>query len=132
VDAVPAPGTGDPTPVLAPQLDEGPHLSYAVQWFIFATCVVVGWVLAVRRAILTRKAPDPAAAGRGPGRPGANRDAGNTTDTDGPATTADTTEGSAGAALTAGADPSAGADPRPSGGDAATTAPTGTTGSSPH
>ena len=32
-----------------PTLDSGPHLSYAVQWFIFTTCVLVGWVLAVRR-----------------------------------------------------------------------------------
>ncbi len=45
----------DPTPVPPPELDEGPHLSYAVQWFIFAACVVVGWVLAVNRSIRTRK-----------------------------------------------------------------------------
>ncbi|MDO8389838.1 MAG: SURF1 family protein [Actinomycetota bacterium] len=32
-----------------PTLDSGPHLSYAVQWFIFTTCVIVGWVFAVRR-----------------------------------------------------------------------------------
>jgi cytochrome oxidase assembly protein ShyY1 len=31
-----------------PTLDNGPHLSYAVQWFIFTTFVVVGWVFAVR------------------------------------------------------------------------------------
>jgi cytochrome oxidase assembly protein ShyY1 len=34
--------------------DEGPHLSYTIQWFIFSACVVVGWVLAVRRSIATR------------------------------------------------------------------------------
>jgi cytochrome oxidase assembly protein ShyY1 len=55
VDAVPAPTDGDPEPVAAPELDEGPHLSYAVQWFIFATCVAGGWVLAVRRSIATRR-----------------------------------------------------------------------------
>lgn len=33
-----------------PALDDGPHLGYAVQWFIFAICVAVGWVLAVRRS----------------------------------------------------------------------------------
>ena len=38
-------------PVAFPALDEGPHLSYAVQWFIFSVCVVVGWVLAVRRSL---------------------------------------------------------------------------------
>lgn len=44
-----------PEPVLAPDLSEGNHLSYAFQWFIFATAVAVGWVLAVRRSIQTRR-----------------------------------------------------------------------------
>ena len=45
--------TDDPilTPVAPPELSEGPHLSYAIQWIIFAICVVVGWVLALRRSI---------------------------------------------------------------------------------
>ena len=55
IDAIPALGPGDPTPVPAPTLDEGPHLSYAVQWFIFAVCVLIGWVLAVRRSIRSRR-----------------------------------------------------------------------------
>ena len=34
----------------APLLDDGPHLSYAVQWFSFAiTAVVVGFIVGVRR-----------------------------------------------------------------------------------
>lgn len=37
-------------PVAAPSLSEGSHLSYAIQWLIFAACVVIGWVLAVRRS----------------------------------------------------------------------------------
>jgi cytochrome oxidase assembly protein ShyY1 len=42
-------------PIVGPDLnDEGPHLSYAVQWFIFSLCVVAGWVLAVRRSIAIR------------------------------------------------------------------------------
>lgn len=45
----------DPVPTPAPELDEGPHLSYAIQWFIFAACVAIGWVLAVRRSIATRR-----------------------------------------------------------------------------
>ncbi len=50
------PTEGDyPTPVPPPELSEGPHLSYAMQWFIFAAAVVVGWVLAVRRSIRTRR-----------------------------------------------------------------------------
>ena len=45
---------GDPEPVLLPELSNGPHLSYAIQWFIFAIAVVVGWVLAVRRSLQSR------------------------------------------------------------------------------
>ncbi len=55
IDAIPPVGPDDPTPVPAPTLDEGPHLSYAVQWFIFAVCVLAGWVLAVRRSIRSRQ-----------------------------------------------------------------------------
>jgi cytochrome oxidase assembly protein ShyY1 len=43
-----------PTPVELPELTEGPHLSYAIQWFIFSVCAAVGWVLAVRHSIRTR------------------------------------------------------------------------------
>ncbi len=39
-----------PEPPLLPELTEGPHLSYAVQWFIFSAAVAVGWVLAVRHS----------------------------------------------------------------------------------
>jgi cytochrome oxidase assembly protein ShyY1 len=44
-----------PTPVEAPELSEGPHLSYAVQWFVFSLCVAVGWVLAVRHSLTSRR-----------------------------------------------------------------------------
>lgn len=37
------------TPVPAPDLSEGPHLSYAVQWFLFAAVGVVGYPLLLRR-----------------------------------------------------------------------------------
>jgi len=43
-----------PEPVAAPRLGEGNHLSYAVQWFVFATAVAIGWVLAVRRSLASR------------------------------------------------------------------------------
>ena len=39
-----------PVPLPLPGLDEGPHLSYAIQWFIFTTCAAVGWVLVVRKS----------------------------------------------------------------------------------
>lgn len=39
-----------PARVAPPALDEGPHLSYAIQWFGFATIAVVGFaVVALRR-----------------------------------------------------------------------------------
>lgn len=38
-------------PLPSPELDNGPHLSYAVQWSIFSICAIVGWVLVVRRAL---------------------------------------------------------------------------------
>jgi surfeit locus 1 family protein len=44
----PADGTR-PAPVEPPALDEGPHFSYAVQWFIFTTVAVVGYPLILRR-----------------------------------------------------------------------------------
>lgn len=46
-DAAPVAGL---VPIAFPALDEGPHLSYAVQWFLFSGFVVLGWVLAVQRS----------------------------------------------------------------------------------
>jgi surfeit locus 1 family protein len=46
---------GDPMPVPDPELDEGPHKSYMVQWFIFSICAIVGWVLAIRRSAKRRQ-----------------------------------------------------------------------------
>jgi surfeit locus 1 family protein len=42
----------DALPLLLPEpeQDEGPHLSYAVQWFLFATIGAIGWPLLLRRA----------------------------------------------------------------------------------
>lgn len=55
VASTPALGPGDPAPIPPPELSEGPHLSYAGQWFIFSICVLIGWVFAVRRSIRTRQ-----------------------------------------------------------------------------
>lgn len=69
IDANPPIGPNDPAPVPAPTLDEGPHLSYAVQWFIFAACVLAGWMLAVRRSIRTRQRAAITAAAAEPAAP---------------------------------------------------------------
>lgn len=38
-----------PIPVPVPELSEGPHLSYAIQWFSFAVVALVGGAILVRR-----------------------------------------------------------------------------------
>lgn len=54
-----------PIPPGAPELDPGPHLSYAVQWFSFAAIALIGWlVLLVQRARRpTEEQPDPPPGG---------------------------------------------------------------------
>ena len=52
---------GLPEPVPDPDLTEGPHLSYAFQWFFFSTGAVVVYALILRRAVTGRQeAPDTA------------------------------------------------------------------------
>jgi surfeit locus 1 family protein len=46
-----------------PEQDEGPHLSYAVQWFLFATIGAIGWPLVLRRAARDDPGGGPPAAG---------------------------------------------------------------------
>jgi surfeit locus 1 family protein len=41
-------------PVPQPELDEGPHLGYAVQWFIFSTIAFVGYPIVLRRVVIRR------------------------------------------------------------------------------
>jgi len=48
-------------PVSPPELSEGSHLSYAIQWLIFSVAVIVGWVLAVRKSIASRVQSAPSA-----------------------------------------------------------------------
>jgi cytochrome oxidase assembly protein ShyY1 len=45
-DPVPA---GFPNPLPPLDLSEGPHLSYAIQWFGFSTVALVGWAVLLRR-----------------------------------------------------------------------------------
>ena len=41
--------TSDLQPILAPEIDEGPHRSYALQWIFFAIMTVIGWIILVRK-----------------------------------------------------------------------------------
>jgi surfeit locus 1 family protein len=49
------PANGLPVPEPPPELTNGPHLGYAIQWFSFATIAVVGWAVLVRREVLDRR-----------------------------------------------------------------------------
>jgi len=45
-----------------PDLGEGPHLGYAVQWFLFSVCVLAGWAIAVAKKVGDLRDPERAAA----------------------------------------------------------------------
>ena len=54
---VPAPSSA-PRALPRPVIDEGPHLSYSLQWFVFALGALVGFVVLVRRtAVDTEERP---------------------------------------------------------------------------
>jgi surfeit locus 1 family protein len=55
-----------PEPVPEPELSEGPHLSYAVQWFTFTIIGLVGWALLLRRERRDREAGTAEHGGAGP------------------------------------------------------------------
>jgi surfeit locus 1 family protein len=48
-EQAPAQSGSFPTPVPLPELSEGPHLSYAIQWFSFAAVAVAGAAILLRR-----------------------------------------------------------------------------------
>ena len=52
-------GTPLPVPIPRPELDEGPHLSYALQWFSFALLTVIVYPLLLRRVARRRLQGDP-------------------------------------------------------------------------
>ena len=61
VDQEPAQSGTLPVLLDPPDLGEGPHLSYAVQWFIFSTIAIVGYPTILRR-VARQKAAERAAA----------------------------------------------------------------------
>jgi len=54
------------SPIAFPELGDGPHLGYAVQWAIFSICVAVGWVFAIRKSIRARSGTAAPKKRRGP------------------------------------------------------------------
>jgi surfeit locus 1 family protein len=61
-EQTPAQTGGLPTAAPLPELSEGPHLSYAIQWFSFAAIAILGYGLLLRR---DRRADRSAEAGSG-------------------------------------------------------------------
>lgn len=47
----PSPNSEWPAPVSLPVIDEGPHFSYAMQWFFFSFVALAGWAVVVTRKI---------------------------------------------------------------------------------
>lgn len=64
-----------PVPLPLPETgDEGPHLSYAVQWFVFSTIAAVGYAVILRRQLADRRGPRrPGQGGAGPRTPAPSR-----------------------------------------------------------
>ncbi|MEV8536766.1 SURF1 family protein [Streptomyces sp. NPDC051211] len=68
--AEPVPADGSPQPVGKPDHDSiGAHMAYAVQWWLFAAAVPVGWVVLVRREKRDREAAAAKAASAGDPEP---------------------------------------------------------------
>lgn len=65
----PAPAEARPAPAVRPAADEGPHLSYALQWIAFGILAFVGLFWAIRRERRIAALPESErAAARAPGR----------------------------------------------------------------
>ncbi|MCB5907321.1 SURF1 family cytochrome oxidase biogenesis protein [Streptomyces pinistramenti] len=68
-----APRSAGGTPEQVPEPDHdsiGPHMAYAVQWWLFAAAVPVGWVILVRRERRDQAAEAAEKAGAAAGPPG--------------------------------------------------------------
>ena len=63
------PQTGDLQPVQLPEISDGPHFWYAVQWFMFTALGLAGVVVFIRGDLKARRAARAAAAGAAPQQP---------------------------------------------------------------
>ena len=59
------PQTGDLRPVQLPEISDGPHFWYAVQWFMFTAIALAGVVVFIRGDLRARKEKQKAAAASG-------------------------------------------------------------------
>jgi cytochrome oxidase assembly protein ShyY1 len=64
------PGPGSMERPQPPDLGIGPHLAYAVQWWIFAGIALVGWVVLLRREAIDESRRDEGGDGPAAGPPG--------------------------------------------------------------
>ena len=55
-----------PQPLPPPDLGEGPHFTYALQWFAFSLILVVGWVFLLRSSARRQPRPPPPPAPQPP------------------------------------------------------------------
>lgn len=63
------PQTGDLQPVKLPEISDGPHFWYAVQWFMFTALGLAGVVVFIRGDIKARRAERSTGAGAAPQQP---------------------------------------------------------------
>lgn len=50
IQAIPEPGSSlRPIRLPPPELDDGPHLGYVIQWFSFALIAIIGWIALLMR-----------------------------------------------------------------------------------
>ncbi|OEU88481.1 hypothetical protein DB35_19560 [Streptomyces abyssalis] len=69
----PEPGAGQPQRIAEPDHSSiGAHMAYAVQWWLFAAAVPVGWVVLVRRERRDRRAAEAAGSSEADGADGAD------------------------------------------------------------
>lgn len=61
-----APEMAAPQPIDLPAGGDGPHLAYALQWFLFAALALVGWVLLARAEARERRRRSAAVAAAAP------------------------------------------------------------------
>jgi surfeit locus 1 family protein len=58
IEETPALNSTWPAPTQLPELTEGSHFSYAMQWWFFSLVSLTGWIVVSRRALRTRPTKD--------------------------------------------------------------------------